>query len=43
MAAIAGGVAAVGLTVRGVVGLTRVAFNEARYRIFDGHLPARRG
>ena len=43
VAAIAGGVAAVGLTVRGVVGLTRVAFNEVRYRIFDGHLPARRG
>jgi hypothetical protein len=41
VAAVAGGVAAAGLTFKGGVVLTRVAFGEVRYRLLQGRLPAR--
>ena len=43
MAALAGGVAALGLAFKGAKAVAHVAVGEVRYRLLSGKLPARRG
>jgi hypothetical protein len=42
IAAVAGVLVAIRLTIKGVSALFSLAFHEARYRLDSGHLPGRR-
>jgi hypothetical protein len=41
IAAVAGALLAIRLTIKGVSGLASLASHEARYRMHSGHLPKR--